>query len=336
MKALFAITLCVAPLFSSGCATSGVPPAASAGATEWGPAASSRCAAGWIARSKPIRCRVNAEPSVMNRSSGALLYISDIGAERVDVFSYPSGKRIGKLTGFREPSGLCSDAKGDVFVTDSYANEVLEFAHGGTKPIAKLEAGAYPTSCAVDPKTGNLAVTNWTAPGAHGYLEIFQNASGKPATVEALYRTFYCTYDGSGNLFVDGFASGGEAGFGEVAKGTTSFTLININGTIGWPGGMAWDGKQLVMGDQYASKFVPSNPPNALYQIKIASGQAEIAKTIPLNGGIDIVQAWLQGKTLIGPDASAGDAAFYKYPSGGNPTKFINGFDEPVGATVSK
>jgi hypothetical protein len=271
----------------------------------------------------------------MKASSGPLLYVSDIGAETVDVFSYPAGKPVGTLKGFEEPNGLCSDAKGDVFVTDAYAGEVLEYAHGGTKPIATLEAGASPVSCSVDPLSGDLAVTDWTNPNNQGFIDIFKGASGTPTTVTALYRTFYCTYDGSGNLFVDGFSNDGIGALGEVPAGSSSFSSYQFS-TVGWPGGMAWDGSHVVVGDQFANKFEPSRPPNALYQVVISRGSGEILKTITLGGGLDIVQAWLQGKTVIGPDAANGDAAFYKYPKGGNPTKSITGFDEPIGATVSE
>ena len=74
-------------------------------------------------------------------AAGPLLYVSDIGAEDVDVFSYPGGKQVGKLTGFSEPAGLCTDRKGDVFVVDSGSDRILEYAHGGTSPIATLRAG---------------------------------------------------------------------------------------------------------------------------------------------------------------------------------------------------
>jgi hypothetical protein len=48
-----------------------------------------------------------------------------------------------------------------VFITDTSTSQILEFAHGGTTPINTLSDYDYqPVSCAVDPKSGNLAVTS--------------------------------------------------------------------------------------------------------------------------------------------------------------------------------
>ena len=65
------------------------------------------------------------------------------------------------MTGFNDASGACSDANGNVWITnafqDSYAGGTLvEYAHGGTAPIATLEDQGYfvPVACSVDPRTG--------------------------------------------------------------------------------------------------------------------------------------------------------------------------------------
>ena len=117
--------------------------------------------------SPPLTQRVMEDRS--NRSSSwmatgtaneTLLYISDIGAETVDVFTYPKGAMVGALTGFEEPNGECVDAKGNVWIADTYALEIVEYAHGGTKPIAKLSDANYPVSCSIDPTTNDLAATN--------------------------------------------------------------------------------------------------------------------------------------------------------------------------------
>src|SRR5579863_4376250 len=47
-----------------------------------------------------------------------LLYVSDDSGV-VYVLTYPAGKLVGTLSGFGGPGGLCSDAKGNVFITDT-------------------------------------------------------------------------------------------------------------------------------------------------------------------------------------------------------------------------
>ena len=54
-------------------------------------------------------------------------------------------------------SGDCTDANGNVFISND--DNVFEYAHGGTEPIATLDLpGSNAIGCSVDPTTGNLAV----------------------------------------------------------------------------------------------------------------------------------------------------------------------------------
>src|SRR5579863_1388101 len=99
--------------------------------------------------------------SVAARAS-ALLYVSDTVTGDVYVFSYPKGKLVQTLTGFADPAGECVDATGNVFVANTGSSNVLEYAHGGSSPIATLDdSGYFRVGCAVDPVTGNLAVSNF-------------------------------------------------------------------------------------------------------------------------------------------------------------------------------
>ncbi len=88
-------------------------------------------------------------------------------------------------------------------------------------------------------------------------------ARGQPTLYSGLFVTFFCTYDGSGDPFIDGFASNGTAELGELVPGASKMALVEETAKIGWPGGISWDGTYLVVGDQFASKYVPSRPPNA-------------------------------------------------------------------------
>ena len=60
----------------------------------------------------------------------------------------------------------------------------------------------------MDPTTGNLAVTSYAGQrlGKHGSAAIYTNASGNPQvyTDAKLFYYDFCTYDGNGNLFIDG------------------------------------------------------------------------------------------------------------------------------------
>ena len=69
--------------------------------------------------------------------------------------------------------------KGNVFVANTNADDVLEYPHGGTKPSETLQdlPNYYPSSCAVDPVSGDLAVTNQAISGT-GNVVIFRHATG--------------------------------------------------------------------------------------------------------------------------------------------------------------
>lgn len=112
-----------------------------------------------------------------------LLYVSTPDGE-VSVWSYPYYKELGTVTGFQAPEGLCVDAAGDVFVTETEGQDVREYAHGSLTPKATLKDPGYtPVSCAVDPTTGNLAVANsgpFTGSGP-GNVAFYEGAAGNPS-----------------------------------------------------------------------------------------------------------------------------------------------------------
>jgi hypothetical protein len=83
----------------------------------------------------------------------------------------------------------------------------------------------------------------------------------------------------------------------------------------------------LAIGDQSAA---------VIYQFAISGSTGTKVSSTPLTGSKDVVQFWIEGKKVIGPDAGLAHVAFYKYPAGGSPIKTITGLGEPVGATVSK
>jgi hypothetical protein len=191
-------------------------------------------------------------PSWMAPGAAAheLLYISNLNGENVLVYSYPQHKLVGTLTGFDQPDGVCSDKKGDVWIVNNgTAKDVVEYGHGGTKPIATLnESAELLVGCSVDPTTGNLAVTNAsTYLDGRGSVAIFTHAKGTPTlyTDPKMYYVYFCGYDDKGNLYIDGFPYGSYGfRFAELPKGKKTFTNITLTGgTIKYAGNVRWDGK---------------------------------------------------------------------------------------------
>jgi hypothetical protein len=271
-------------------------------------------------------------------ATGDLLYISNFNTNTVLAYSYPQAKLVGRLTGFKGPEGLCADKRGDVWVVNHTGADVVEYKHGGTKPIATLhDHGATPISCSVDPSTGDLAVTDWGA----GNVSIYADAKGNPKlyAIPSTEWSYFCGYDDKGNLFVDGW-TGATLGFifAELPKGKKSFTIIPLTGgIIYWPGNVQWDGTHVAVGDEEYQHSGSGYYESAIYQTTGAGGKI-VHKTV-LTGSGDIVGFSIEGKTVIGPDyqwEGANTVLFWNYPAGGKPVKSLKkGLGGPFGSAIS-
>jgi hypothetical protein len=264
----------------------------------------------------------------------SLLYVTDVGANAVYVYSYPQGALVDTLTGFNSPVRDCSDTLGHVYITNTESQEILEFAHGGKQAIATLhDPGYLPWDCSVDPTTGALAATGYGTSGSNrGSVAIFSGGSGSPKVYHAhgVQAYLFCTYDDQGNLFVDGLNY--KYGFVliELRKGAKKFDRIVVHQRFRAWGGIRWDGTYLAIGDGST----------AIYDFTIKGKKAKRVHVVPLRGAVDVAQFWLDGNTLIAPDGPNGanhDVGIWKYPKGGKPAKLIGkgSFQNPSGATVS-
>ena len=129
-----------------------------------------------------------------------LLYVAR--SRGVDVYSYPEGELEARLSNIRA-DGLCSDKNGDVYIPAG--TEVLEYAHGGKRPIAVFRGtlGGRSQYCAVDRATGSLAVSG--AGSSKSGVAVFAGAKAgaKTYTIAALNAGNQSSaYDDDGNLFV--------------------------------------------------------------------------------------------------------------------------------------
>jgi hypothetical protein len=281
-----------------------------------------------------------------------LLYVSNIGLNTVNVYSYPNDKQVGTLTAdLSGPDGICVDNKNDIWVVNnspvgSIPYNVVEYKHGGKTPIATLTGIILAIGCSVDPTTGDLAVTNYGIDSSGGgSVSIFAHAKGTPKvyTDSEIPHFNFCGYDPKGNLYADGTDAGQNVfHFAELPKGKKTFKNITLKGGgIYYPGMVQWDGKYVAVGDQMAggASYVA-----AIYQTTGAGGK--IVHETPLDsGGLEeIIGFWIQGSTVIGPNAlepaskyDKGSVGFYKYPVGGKPTKILKkGFGMPQGSAISE
>ncbi len=255
----------------------------------------------------------------------ALLYVAE---GTVGVYSYPQGELEGQLTGFSDAFGECTDKSGNIYITDFTANVVDEFVHGGTEPVRKLSVpGNGPAACAVDPASGDLAVTDaGNVNGVGANIAIYHKAKGTPKTYTyaKILGYAYCAYDNAGDLFVDGTPAKGYGYNFELAElphGAKSLEAVSLQGGISWDGGLQWDGQYLAVGQL----ILPQ-----IQRYTISDGYGTYVSSTPLLGAYEAVQFIIAGRKAIVVNRYYFDRYFTKwdvlvfdYPAGGYETDEI-------------
>jgi hypothetical protein len=258
--------------------------------------------------------------------SDDLLYVSNV--QNVTVYSYPRGRHVGTLKGLYRPLGECTDSAGDIFIANQ--STVLEYKHGGKKPIRTLTLSGYaPVSCANDPTTDNLAVT-WDAGFSSGYVAIYQHGTGTPTLYDNSTMLFrFCGYDDAGDLFVDGGPNHGSSfEFAELPKDGNELINISLNQNIGFGAAVQWDGRYVTVEDDDV---------NRIYRFTISGSNGVLKGTVDLGNAQGLYQTWIDGKKVVGADILSNTVWYWKYPAGGAAIKSITKqILAPYGVTISK
>ena len=286
-----------------------------------------------------------------------LLFESDAGYNEVNIYAMPKLTLKGQVTGFNEPQGECADKSGNIWVANTLSAEVVQLSRKGSILKTLSDPGEYPVSCAVDPTTGDLAVTNVLTTGSQaGNVEIYKNASGTPAalTCQGIVRYFFAGFDGKGDLMVSGLALGG---FGLCYGTSSSLARIALNGgTVTLPGAVQWsaaDNYWNVFDQQCNVVFAACD-----YWVTVSGSAATVTGvTTPENSQgaavCDLVQGVVAAngqKYITGADyepsaylcKESGGAKTsvdrWANPAGGLPTNFYSNSEdmsEPLGAAIS-
>ena len=266
-----------------------------------------------------------------NGQNKELLYISNYYSSTVAVYSWPELHNNQNLGGFVNQIGLCVDKRGDVYVANTNANDIVEYRHGGAKPIHTLMdlPGYYPSSCAVDPATGDLAVTN-LGYGDYGSktanVLVFHHAKGTPKVydISSIYYDYFCGYDNRSDLVVDG-SSQSVVAFAILHPGKAKLEPLTLNVSFKYPGGIQWDGSHMAIGNQQ----------DMIYQFDIKGNTGTEIGATTLQGANGVYGFFIAGGKVIAPELGAGEAEIYRYPSGGAPLTSITGLEQPEAAVVS-
>jgi hypothetical protein len=287
----WALSICAAAAMLAGC--SGSPAALAPGANPQNVVTAGRPAGAgsWM---------------LSEATSNELVYISE--SNGVGVYS-TTGKNVGMLKGLNNP-GICSDTQGNIWVT--YGDSLLEYSHGGAIPIAQayLPSGFGAFSCAVDPTTGDLAVTD------QGNVAVFQNIYDPPQTYtdSDFYAYAYVTYDNQGNLFINGTHDKTNL-FAELPAGSGTLGTISMDEKFGKIGGIQWDGQYLAVGDSLD---------RVVYQMSVSNGHGTTQGSTHFHGWRPkfkaIVPFAIQSGMIVLAFASD-TVGYFNYPQGGRATR---------------
>jgi hypothetical protein len=286
--------------------------------------------------------------AVFDSAQSRRLFVTDPGTGEIYLYDVPSLKLVTILQGFESPQGACADDKGDVWVTDNHADKIYKLAYAGKTVGDLTDSTGYPVSCAWDPKTGNLAVTNYIDAGSKsGGLLVYHHAVGSPNTYTNAkqYYYSYTGYDDSGDLYFDGSSATGTFVLSELPYGGDTPETIKVSGAKIYDAGMVeWDAaaKRLDVGDQNCLKAATT----CIYQLKVSGTTATATREIGLKTSTgsevcDVAEAVLSKGELYGSDNDycgyANSATYgWPYPAGGSPNHDQKrGISEPIGAAMA-
>jgi hypothetical protein len=266
-----------------------------------------------------------------------LVYAADFNGN-VWVYTFPALKLAGELTGL-DPDilGLCSDAKGHVFIPEengSGGGEVLEFAHGGTTPIATISDQYRPQECAVDPTTGNLAVANVEGSYA-AYVAVYANFKKAPEIYRDPNIGYFWSvgYDNAGNLFADGQNSDQIRRFATLPKAAKTFTDISVNESLRLSFAVQWDGRYITIAR------MPGREGRAcIYRLHVTGSSATVVGTTKLSSSTEHFygQTAIAGNLVVQPYSRKIDRlGIWPYPQGKTMTASVDVGTEINGVTVS-
>jgi hypothetical protein len=260
-------------------------------------------------------------------SSHDLLYVSS--PPYVDVFKFPSGGSVGQINE-EYPQGLCVNGKGDVFVVDADADDVVEYAHGGTSPKATLKFPGYePTQCAADPATGDVAVVSGAGAVVRPRTEsvdvwVYTAAKGKPHDYETNLLDYpgYLAYDEKSDLILDGEAPpSSKFGLIELTHGASEFKAVALNeevqNRVRGGAGIQWvDGDLAVL-------TIAEYPRSAIDRLVLTGSKARFGRQTALGSSKNTDGAfWIQDGLAAVPEES--DVGIWRFPQGGDPVDTLN------------
>jgi hypothetical protein len=280
-------------------------------------------------RLQPVRTQftpVRAFVSPAIKRAGIKRFVSDYVHNAVYIYGAAGTRdtRIATLSGFTNPSGLATDASGNLYVANEGAANILVFAPPYTgAPTTLNDPGQLPVDVAVD-SHGDVAACNLYATSGFGSVSFYAAGSTNPTSTvssASVAEVYFCAFDASGNLYLDGVDYGNyHFTAGEIVGGINGTTIaaLTTGNPINYPGGV-----QVTTGGQIAIMDQGPGPAIYTYNPPVSGSLGSPIATTPLGGSFDPVSFAFDKGTM---HASTADAELvssnkYAYPAGGSPIR---------------
>jgi hypothetical protein len=234
------------------------------------------------------------------QTRGSLVYVSDAASSFISVFDR-NGNKIGRITqGLTYPAGLFVDAQHNLWVANGGDSSVLEYARGGTTPIATFADGsAYTQDVTICPN-GDVFVATLLG-GITKYTGKKHHLSGSLSYYGGQFQ--FVTCDEAGNVFATG--------------------VVGTNGTvIEFPGGRQKGANMLPISSLgNLGGIKPDNAGNILVSGVYGATVTEYTEAgKPTGVQINTQDGWLDialtrnGNLLLGSDGAANAGVSVTFP----------------------
>ena len=254
------------------------------------------------------------------------LFASSYWLDYVSIYCIKRGRTnqapIGEITdGIKGPEGAVTDAKGNLYVTNTGAGTVTEYASGTTTVSFTYSAElSDPAGVAVD-ASQNVYVTNLGS----GSVTVFPQKSNSPSlTISGIPYPIDVALDSAGNAYVTSFTSSFSSGeILEYAPGSTQGTNLGI--ATKTPGGISLDeSADIVTADQRLPGVLVFPP-----------GMTSPSKTFAqnMNDPVPVRFNHSESQVFVG-DSIENDVEVYSYPSGTLVDTITDGIDGPEGVAL--
>jgi hypothetical protein len=154
--------------------------------------------------------------------------------------------------------------------------------------------------------------------GSGADIAVFPGEQGPADVYSSGIDSSYCGYDGTGDLFVDGY-SGQQIALAELPSGSSGFSELNVGKYFpGPPSQVQWDGSYITYESVNGGEIMIS-------RLQVSGSDVSVVGVTHFRIKKRAYQSWIYHSRIVIPYGSPFNVAtrvgVWKYPGGGSPVK---------------